>query len=77
MIYGYIVDAILLLVGLSDGKIIARSWKCLNDLVVIDQTVINHTGEVWSIKSCSSCVVSTGGGDGKLIVWNLQQPLFP
>mmetsp|Transcript_7472 Transcript_7472/g.11100 ORF Transcript_7472/g.11100 Transcript_7472/m.11100 type:complete len:394 (+) Transcript_7472:75-1256(+) len=67
---------IVVLVGLSDGKIIIRSWKCLDDLIVLDQHV-RHRGEVWCIKSCFPGVVATGGADGKVIVWTAQQSLFP
>ena len=60
----------VLLIGMLDGVIIARSCATMNVLFVIDQSICN-TQSVWAITSLGRSCFATGGEDGKLIVWQV------
>lgn len=58
----------LILVGLSDGRIVVRS-DTMTLLCRLDSHIVCHAGAVWAIENCGSGYFATGGEDGKLILW--------
>jgi len=65
----------VILLGLADGWILARSCATMNLIFRIDQSFC-RTGTVWSIVDLGrmSCFAS-GGEDKQLICWNVSIPL--
>ena len=63
-----------LLIGLLDGRIVARSCTTMNILFVIDSAVCQTRG-VWSILPLGQSCFATGGDDCSVVVWRLERPL--
>lgn len=64
----------MLLVGLLDGSIVARSCASMNILFVLDASIC-RTKAVWSITNLGQSCFATGGDDGNLIVWKVERAL--
>lgn len=60
----------VLLIGMLDGGIVARSCSTMNVLFVIDTSICN-TKSVWAIASLGRSCFASGGEDGKLIIWQV------
>ena len=64
----------VLLIGLLDGCIVVRSCSSMNILFTIDSSICRTTA-VWSINNLGQSCFATGGDDGNLIVWRIEQAL--
>lgn len=69
-----------LLIGLTDGRILARSCVTMNLMFSLDQNTLlpnkTHTETIWSIASLGhSCFVSSDNS-GRVMVWKAYQPLI-
>jgi hypothetical protein len=64
----------VLLIGMLDGSIVARSCVTMNVLFLIDSTFL-QTQSIWAIASLGQSCFVTGGEDSNLILWQVKKPL--
>ena len=69
-----------LLIGLTDGRILARSCVTMNLMFSLDQNTLapnkTHVETIWSMASLGhSCFVSSDNS-GRVMVWKAYQPLI-